>query len=115
MPVSGVQSYLGFAPNGDALHPSRPNRVRRLRTDVSLPVALHDVSQRRSYVQLRDSQVVPIGTSTLLICALRERTRWGVALPRPHTLLQERLFFMPQILNLAEVDRGQEWIFLMNI
>jgi hypothetical protein len=67
-PLHGTVSVLGFATQGQArqcILAESSSTLFCLWTGLSLPVALHPASRRRSYLQLRTDQCFcPIGTST---------------------------------------------------
>jgi hypothetical protein len=71
-------SDLGFATQGQArqcILAESSSTMFCLWTGLSLPVALHPASRRRSYLQLRTDQCFcPIGTSTLLLVRTFRRT-----------------------------------------
>src|SRR5690606_3753572 len=75
--LPGPVRHLGFAFSQQARHDDRPNRVRFLRTSRSPPVALHPASRRRSYVQLRSSDLTSARTCTSRIQDTCKRTGTG--------------------------------------
>jgi hypothetical protein len=78
-PLHGTVSGLGFATGqaGSPMHLAESSSTLLcLWTGLSLPVALHPASQRRSYLQLRTGQCSrPEGTFTLLLVRTFRRTR----------------------------------------
>src|ERR1700730_2635892 len=78
LPRFGTVSGLGFATGkaGSPMHLAESSSTLFcLWTGLSLPVALHLASQRRSYLQLRTGQCShPVGTFTLLLVRTFRRT-----------------------------------------
>src|ERR1700726_5314741 len=78
LPLHGTVSGLGFATGqaGSPMHLAESSSTLLcLWTGLSLPVALHPASQRRSYLQLRTGQCSrPEGTFTLLLVRTFRRT-----------------------------------------
>jgi hypothetical protein len=85
-PRDGTVSGLGFATGqaGSPMHLAESSSTLLcLWTGLSLPVALHPASQRRSYLQLRTGQCSrPEGTFTLLLVRTFRRTFLGHFGPR---------------------------------
>ena len=86
LPLCGTVSVLGFATNRQArqcILAESSSTLLCLSTGLSLPVALHPASQRRSYLQLRTGECSrPEGTFTFLLVRTFRRTYFGHFGPR---------------------------------